>query len=223
MAPEAPRWTAAPILPSKEDRGVEGGEVADAWWKPGSGTSRVFFLARADASCTAELSSQMDLHGVLALLGVDIFPFENLHQSLSDRYRDTPDIRRRLLLAGGNVQVQAFTLALSRLQCAPNDRGSCNVDVRMHRASEGLDALVDAINAAVAGQGLPKGGRHTAHVTLSYGFRGVMPRTQTIPAIDLSIDAFELVVGGGTPYGYTTLGRWNLDPAAPRAVQSPLF
>lgn len=198
-------------------------DPADVWWQPGSDLPRVFFLARLHAACTTVLASRLDMHGILALLGKDVFSFDLLHQSLSDRYADTPEIRRRLLLAGASVRAQAFTLTLDRLQCASNDRGSRNVDVRMHGGCGALEALVQAINGAIAQHGLPMGGGHTPHITISYGFRGVMPRTRTLPSVDVTIDAFELVVGGGTPYSYTTLGKWPLAPQTPPTLQPQLF
>ena len=197
--------------------------LSDVWWQPGSGGSRLLFLARLRARCTDTISAQLEAHGVLDVLGAEVFPFDLLHQSFSDRYRDTPEIRRRLLLAGARVQAQAFTLAPDRLQCEANGRGSANIDVRVRGGSGKVDALVDAINAAIAEEGLPMGGRHSAHVTVSYGFHGEMPRSRKIPEIDVVIDAFELVLGGGKPYRYTTLGRWELGPEPPRRVQPSLF
>lgn len=203
--------------------GASGDVLSDVWWQRGSGGPRLLFLARLRARCTDTISAQLETHGVLDVLGAEVFPFDLLHQSFSDRYKDTPDIRRRLLLAGARVQAQAFTLSLDRLQCETNGRGSANVDVRVHGGSEKVNALVDAINAAIAEESLPMGGRHSAHVTVSYGFHGVMPRSRKIPEIDVVIDAFELVVGGGKPYRYTTLGRWELGPEPPRLVQTSLF
>lgn len=197
--------------------------MSDAWWPPGSGLPRLFFLARLRAACTAALSSQLERHGVVALLGADLFPFDLLHQSLSDRYRDTAEIRRRLLRAGDSVRGRAFSLTLDRLRCAPNERGSSNVDVWMEGGCKELALLVAALNEAVASQGLPMGGGHTPHITVSYTFRGEMPPLRKIPVIEVAIDAFELVVGGGKPYRYATLRRWMLAPAPQRTVQPPLF
>jgi len=44
-----------------------------------------------------------------------------------------------------------------------------------------------------------------------------------IEPIDLSIDEVELVVGGGSPYGYQTLGKWVLSPESDRMTQGGLF
>jgi RNA 2',3'-cyclic 3'-phosphodiesterase len=212
-----------PAALSPPGGGAASDVVSDAWWPPRSGLPRLLFLARLRAARTAAVSSQLDAHGVATLLGADLFPLDLLHQSLSDRYRDTLEIRRRLLLAGDSVRGQAFTLTLDRLRCAPNDRGSSNVDLWMHGGCKELVWLVDAINDAVGRQGLPRGGGHTPHITVSYTFKGGMPPLQRIPVIDVPIDAFELVAGGGKPYGYTTLRRWMLAPASQRTVQPPLF
>ncbi len=83
--------------------------------------------------------------------------------------------------------------------------------------------LVAAVNAAVERQGLPAGRGHTPHVTLSYGFRGELPPSQPMRPVEWPVDVVELVVGGGKPYGYETLGRWALGPAAARVSQASLF
>ena len=222
MVPDGLRHP-GPGAASPPGGGAAGNVLSDAWWPPGSGLPRLFFLARLRATCTAALSSQLERHGVVAMLGADLFPFDLSHQSLSDRYRDTAEIRRRLLLAGDSVRGRAFSLALDRLRCAANERGSRNVDVWMEGGCKALALLVDALNQAIGSQGLPMGRGHAPHITVSYTFRGEMPPLRKIPAIEVAIDAFELVVGGGRPYGYATLRRWLLDPAPRPTVQPPLF
>lgn len=223
MPLEGPAFTGAAPSASSPGHGVSGEGLSDVWWQRGSGAPRLLFVARPSAACVAALSALLDDSGVLGVLGDDVFSFDLLHQSLSDRYVDRPWIRERLLLAGERVRAQAFTLTLDRLQCAANDHGSANVDVRMQGGSAALAGLVETINAAIAGQGLPPGKGHSAHVTVSYGFCGQMPRTRTIPDIDVAIDAFELVAGSGTPYRYTTLGRWPLGAQQARVAQAALF
>jgi hypothetical protein len=222
MVPDGLRLPGPPAA-SPPGGGAASDVVTDAWWPPGSGLPRLLFLARLRAACTAALSSQLETHGVVTLLGADLFPFDLSHQSLSDRYRDTAEIRRRLLRAGDSVRGRAFSLTLDRLRCVPNDRGSRNVDVWMEGGCKALALLVADLNEAVASQGLPVGGGHAPHITVSYTFRGEMPPLQKIPAIEVAIDAFELVVGGGKPYRYATLRRWLLDPAPRPTVQPPLF
>lgn len=193
----------------------------DAWW-PGRGP-RLLFILRLAPTVTAALDSAIRSAGVKAALGQDLFPAPLWHQSVSDRYADRPDIRPRLLAAGERVRAPGFTLELDQLRAARNLRDSFNVEARQRSASPELRALVDAINDAAAEQGLPRGKGHSPHVTLSYGFRGELPGTQPMTPVEWQVQAFELVSGGGSPYAYTTLGRWMLGPPAPRASQASLF
>lgn len=193
----------------------------DAWW-PGRG-SRLLFILRPPATTAAALGSTIESAGVAAALGRELFPLALWHQSVSDRYADRPDLRERLLAAGAQVRAPGFTIELDQLRAARNQRGSCNVEARQRAGCPELVALIDAVNAAVAGQGLPQGGGHSPHITFSYTFCGALPRTRPILPVEWAVDAFELVAGGGRPYGYTTLGRWTLEPAAPRASQPSLF
>lgn len=195
--------------------------VPDAWW-PRRG-NRLLFMLRPAPPMTAALTGAIESAGVMAVLGQELFPPALWHQSVSDRYADRPEIRQRLLAAAAEVRARGFTIELDQLRTGSNQRGSCNVEVRQRAGCGELAALIGAINAAVAGQGLPQGGGHSPHVTLSYTFRGELPRTQPILPVEWAVDAFELVVGGGRPYGYTTLGRWRLDEPAPRASQASLF
>jgi len=193
----------------------------DAWW-PGRGP-RLLFILRLAPSATAALDDIIGAAGIKAMLGRELFPAGLWHQSVSDRYADRPEVRDRLLAAGAAVQVPGFTIELDQLRAYGNDKGSYNVEARQRAGCPDLARLVDAINGAVAGQGLPRGGGHSPHVTVSYSFGGEPQKPQTMPAVEWTVDAFELVVGGGRPYTYSTLGRWMLGPHAPRASQPGLF
>lgn len=193
----------------------------DAWW-PGRGP-RLLFILRLAPSATAALDDIIGSAGIKAVLGRELFPAVLWHQSVSDRYADKPEVRERLLAAGATVQVPGFTIELDQLRAYGNDKGSYNVEARQRGGCPDLARLVGAINVAVAEHGLPQGGGHSPHVTLSYSFRGKPPKPRTMPAVEWTVDAFELVVGGGKPYGYTTLGRWTLGPPAASASQASLF
>lgn len=195
--------------------------VQDPWWQ-GSG-NRLLFLLRPSPPVQAALADAIAAAGIPPLLGKQAFPPELWHQSVSDRYADRPGIRALLLAAGAAVRAPGFTIELDQLRAAENRRGSLNVDARERRGCQELDRLINSVNAALVDQGLPGGGGHTPHVTLSYSFRGQLPRTRPMTPVEWPVEAFELVVGGGDPYGYTTLGRWMLEPAAPRASQASLF
>ena len=192
----------------------------DAWW-PGRGP-RLLFILRLAPSVTADLDSVIQSAGIKTALGARLFPPALWHQSVSDRYADRPELRERLLAAGGRVRARGLTVELDELKVARNKHGKFNVEARQRSACPELVALVDAVNYAVAQQGLPKGKGHSAHVTLSYNFEGGL-KTQPMIPVQWAADALELVVGGGQPYTYTTLGRWMLDPAAPPVSQPGLF
>lgn len=195
--------------------------IQDAWW-PKHG-NRLLFILRPTAQVRTALSEAIAAAGVTAVLGRDAFPAGLWHQSVSDRYADRPEIRERLLAAGDTLQARGFTLELDQLKTARNKRGSFNVDARERRGSQELDMLIASVNDAATMQGLPAGGGHTPHVTLSYGFRGELPPSQPMIRVEWTVDALELVVGGGKPYNYEILGRWALAPAAPRVSQASLF
>lgn len=193
----------------------------EAWW-PGRGP-RLLFLVRLARGVASTLDGIIEEAGLKAKLGGTLFPQELWHQSVSDRYADLPWVRERLMAAGGQVQVPGFTLSLDQIRTARNQRGSFNAEVRQRGRCSELAQLVEAINAAVAAEGLPQGGGHSPHATLSYGFDGTMPSTQFIPPLDWRVDALELVWGGGHPYRYDTLGRWQLGPPVMTASQPSLF
>lgn len=195
--------------------------IPDPWW-PGHG-NRLLFLLRPGAQVQAALADAIAAAGIKAVLGREAFPPGLWHQSVSDRYADRPDIRERLLAAGASLRALGFTLELDQVRAAKNTRGSFNVDARERRGSAELEALVAAVNEAVTAQGLPAGGGHTPHVTLSYGFRGTLPPSQPMAPVEWPVETVELVVGGGTPYRYDTLGHWTLAPAVPRVSQASLF
>jgi len=198
--------------------------LGDAVWQPGRGDSRLLFMARPDDAARAMFDASTREMAIQAQLGTKMFPLANWHQSLSDRYVDTPIVRTRLLQAGDVVRADAFTLELDRLKAARNPRGLFNVEVRSSQASSALARLVLLINQSVAGQGLAQGGNHLPHVTLSYAFdRELRHQQQRIRSIEWTINSFELVVGGGDPYVHQTLGRWPLAPTVPHISQSSLF
>ncbi len=136
-------------------------------WDPvrDKGRGRLLFIARPNDDVGAQIDA---LDVAQALSGQDrsvLFPRDNWHQSLSDRYVDTPHARHVLLNAGEQIRAPAFTLALDRLHSAANHRGCFNWDVRCQRGSDELKQLVAVINAAIVAQGFPKvaGIRRTSH------------------------------------------------------------
>jgi RNA 2',3'-cyclic 3'-phosphodiesterase len=196
-------------------------------WDPyiDRGTSRLLFIVRADSGFHLAIKLMSENLNLADRLDGSALSLDLLHQSVSVRYLDTLEIRERLLRAGDTVQAAAFTLELDRLRSAPNPWGSYNWEVRSRRKSPELSALVAAIDDAIAMEGLPRGGGHSAHVTLCYSAANTLSGEEPIVPIGWAINTFELVVGeqSSRGYSYTTLRRWQLGPEAPRAVQMSMF
>lgn len=198
----------------------------DALWDPvrNRNEPRLLFVALPSASVNDGIDGLLASHPVGSRLGRAAVPRANRHQSLSDRYVDMPDIRELMARAGESVRAQALTLTFERLCSGPRSPGSHLWLVRpAQKSSRQLDNAIRAINAALVAQGLPPGGGHSPHVTLSYSAAQALPNDESIAPIEWSIDTIELVVGGGNPYRYETLDSWRLAPEAPRLVQSSLF
>ena len=197
----------------------------DALWQPGrdSATTKLLLIARPGDAVRDAIDRTLAEYRISGSLGLDAFPSTNWHQSLSDRYIDTPELRRTLARAGAMVQTPAFTLEMDRIHCARNLHGSFQWDVRQRRKSEELVALVAAINTAIAACGLPRGGGHSPHVTVHYRAPGSLLRDEHIVPIRWTIDTVELVTGGGHPYRYETLDRWLLQPELPQPRQATMF
>lgn len=196
--------------------------LLDALWHEGRGETRLLVIARVSPTANAGIDDRLARMGLLASIGAQ-FPRENRHQSVSDRYIDSPEVRELLPTACAMVRVPAFTLVLDQIRSSPMGDDLHRWEVRQRRSSAELTALVDALNAEILATGLPPGQRHSPHVSISYRARAGLARAEAIETVELKIDTIELVVGGGKPYRYTTLGRWPLQPELPRPVQEAMF
>lgn len=195
-----------------------------ALWSSGKGESRLLFIARPSAEVRAAIEELLARHGILAMLGRQLFAPGNWHQSLSARYVDTPQVRELLALAGDGLRMQAFHIAFERLVTGQKEHGVFHWDIRPKAPGNELDEVVRALKVQISRQGLPlaKHG-HAPHLTLSYGAGASLPSPLTIGPVPWTVDTIELVAGGGHPYRYTTLREWALEPASPPPSQSSLF
>jgi hypothetical protein len=115
------------------------------------------------------------------------------------------------------VRSAGFDLELDRA------RAGEHAEIRTRGRCLGLERLIDAIGHATLAQGLPRGGNHSPHLTLDYRYEGPEISLQPLLTVPWRVETFELVTGGGKPYRYNTLARWQLDPAPARVVQTDLF
>ena len=189
-------------------------EEEQVWW-PGYG-SRLLFILRPSSEVRDAIAGSMR-HARLGSLLVPSWPPECWHQSVSDRYADRPWIRERLIAAGNQVRATGFDLELDRA------RAGTHAEIRARGRCVGLERLIDAIGEATLIQGLPRGGNHSPHLTLDYRYKGPDISSQPLLTVPWQVETFELVTGGGKPYRYNTLARWQLDPAPARVVQTDLF
>ncbi|MEO8365902.1 MAG: hypothetical protein ABI538_06805 [Pseudoxanthomonas sp.] len=77
------------------------------------------------------------------LVNGDMFPAENRHQSLSDRFFDASMVET-LLRAGSLIQASAVTMLLDRVRCDCDHWA-----IRMQGEPEGFYALLLAVRAAL--------------------------------------------------------------------------
>lgn len=136
----------------------------------------------------------------------------NLHMSLSDRhYRSDP---APMLRACERVRVPAFDLTLNRITY----EGHLTLRALGDKPRAFVE-LIESIRQELAKEGIDDVTGHTAHITLSYDSPIRLDRSIHLKPMALPVDEFELVVGGGDPYAYTTIGKWPLGPR----VQADLF
>lgn len=187
------------------------------FWNPilNRGESRLLFLARFKGEAQRRFDASKSGAELSRLLGIQAFPKHLRHQSLSDRYRDTPAIRHAMIETGNRLQVEFVRVRMDHVYCDGKTVES-HWELRGPNSEKSfLSPLVRAINQNLIVCGIPAGGGHSPHITVCYG--GLMPLRKRLPIepIDSSIDEVELVVGGGSPYGAIKLsgnGRLRQSP-----------
>ena len=178
----------------------------------------LILMARPPATVIDVVSSQLAIHGLEQSAGGNLSPPANWHQSLSDRHGSAR--REAMLRAGVRIRASAFELVFNRIDSSGDAGTPIHWTLRARGAKpQGLVDLLAAIRESLAMEGIHDGLGHTAHITLCYRAPALLPETLWIDPVAWTVDAIELVVAGGSPYGYTTIGRWPLAPPA----QSALF
>lgn len=156
-------------------------------------------------------------------LGGAMFPACNWHQSLSGLHSATPEMRSRMLRAGAKVAAHACTLLLDEMTSEAHG-STWYWTFRAKTPPPGFGPLLVSIAAALAAEGIETLSSHTPHVTLSYWAPEPLGTWRMEP-IPWTLTELRLVVSGGHPYTYKTLGQWPLLPARdnPPPAQAELF
>jgi len=128
-----------------------------------------------------------------------------------------------MMEAGNKLKAESVLLHLDRIHCSGKDVDAYWEIRGPNSQREHLAPLVSHLNSALVAEGLPAGGGHSPHISICYGGATPLARDLHFRTISWSIDEIELVVGGGRPYAYETLGRWVLEPERGRAFQGALF
>lgn len=178
----------------------------------------LILMARPPATVIDLVSAQLAIHGLEQSAGGSLSRPANWHQSLSDRHGNAR--REAMLRAGARVRASAFEFVFNRIDSSGDAGSPIHWTLRARGSKpQGLLDLLAAIRESMAMEGIHDGLGHTAHITLCYRAPAVLPETLRINPIAWTVDSIELVVAGGSPYGYATIGQWPLAPPA----QSALF
>lgn len=176
---------------------------------------RLIFVATPSPDVVAAMRMAIARNG---LQNSNLSPEDTWHQTLSDRYADTPETRHRMLRAGEQVRAQACTLVLNRIRDQVHkDQGYETIHwaFRARGRPHCFYALLAAVRHALNDEGLATLSGHTPHSTISYRAPTRLGPTRMDP-IAWTLGELLLVVGGQSQrYSYETMGRWPLQPAAP--------
>ncbi|WP_082615447.1 hypothetical protein [Acidovorax sp. Root267] len=176
---------------------------------------RLIFVAKPSPEVAAAMWRTVALNG---LDSSTLSPQDNWHQTLSDRYGDTPEVRQKMLRVGARVRAQACTLVLNRIRDGVHKEQGKNTihwSFRARGRPHCFDALLVAVRQALYEEGLATETGHTPHSTISYWAPTRLGPTRMDP-IAWTLDELLLVVGGnGKSYSYETIGRWPLQPVPP--------
>lgn len=178
--------------------------------------SRLLLISQPPLEVESLMLAAVERHSLDVRLGAALFPAANWHQTWSDRYEDTPAMRRALRSVGAGISAQAFTLLLNRIG------GREHWSFLALGRPPGFDEVLDSVLGALLDEGFGEGPGHTPHVTLSY--RAPEPLEPIyIQPILWEVREVLLVVGHGQgdDYHYDIIDRWTLP--SPADLQRSLF
>lgn len=177
-------------------------------------------MARPSAQVRHEIATRLQALALPGAAARAMVAPSNWHQSLSAKhpmaYRDA------LIRACERLVGSSASLVFDRITSGKQPKGGIHWTLRGPSATTPAFAdLLDALQRRLLAARVPDRMGHTAHITLNYFGDHTLGDGKPMPLAPIvwTIDRIELVVAGGTPYGYQTLMQWPL--ASPR--QSALF
>lgn len=183
-----------------------------------AGTSRLLLMAQPPSAVLSAMRSAVAISELDEVLKDVLFPSDNWHQSLSERYPDTSYFREALLRAGSRISAAAFSVRFNRITSEGNQAGKIQYAFRAKGNPQGLQDLLLVIRQSLLEEGIEESTGHTPHATIAY-FARSRAASCAIEPIEWKIDEVRLVEGGGKPYRYKVLARWDLLP--PRIQSAP--
>jgi 2'-5' RNA ligase len=168
-------------------------------------------IATPPAEVLASLVRRLSQLGIFQRLGDALFPIGNWHQSLSGRLDDTPPHIRSLVRAGARVMAPQFLMTFNRVGGGHPANGVMHWSILARGKPKGLAVLLSTISESLQAEGMPDGGGHSPHLTISYNAPTPLPSVGFVP-VTWAVSDFALVRGGGEPYRYEVLKRLPLLP-----------
>jgi hypothetical protein len=180
---------------------------------------RYLAMSMPNASVTARIQACIDDFALTPQLGAGRVRQANWHQSLSDQCwpDDVVDLEVKLVRGCAMLRSGAVTLTLDRIT---RDEGYCALQ---GDGTAGFRALLRAVKAAFATQGITSRAVNAPHITLSY-WGSAAGTTLGIKPIQWTIDQVVIVKGRGEgdKYRYEVLASKKLH-TPPKAEQLALF
>ncbi|WP_162823811.1 hypothetical protein [Lysobacter sp. TY2-98] len=180
-------------------------------------------IARPPRAVVDRLYQSLVDAGIIAMLGGEMFPTANWHQSLSDAWSEVQQIHDAMMRAGDELVAAPVTMQLAQIDGPRQNGRRLDWVIRPSASVGGFADLVGAVRSSLQKHGINERAGHTPHITASYRGPHLLPKKPIAP-VEWTIDTVELVATRETPYRYETLARWPLTGAPePRPQMSLSF
>ena len=187
--------------------------------------SRCLFIGQPSEPLCRRLDAELERLGLKSRLGEDLIARSNWHQSLSAAFEDEPRVVEQLRKAGEMITARAVRFTMDRVESQPTPGGVHWWAFRADRAPLDFAPLLHSLGRATMCTMGRKPVQPTAHITISYWACERLKRLVPIEPVEWLLDEVLLVRGGGRPYHYEVIDRWQLQlpREAPVNEQFPLF